>query len=51
VHSGAGVVALCDDSGSVGGAASALAQWTHDAYGSVFSADHLSPHPFMHAGR
>ena len=31
-------------------AAFVAAQWTYDAYGSVFSADHLSPHPFMHAG-
>ncbi len=47
---GGDIVALCDNSGSVGGAAFVAAQWTYDAYGSVFSADHLSPHPFMHAG-
>ena len=47
---GGDIVALCDNSGSVGGAAFVAAQWTYDAYGSVFSADHLTPHPFMHAG-
>jgi hypothetical protein len=26
------------------------AQWTWDAYGNVFSADHIAPHPFMSVG-
>ncbi|MCE7974373.1 MAG: hypothetical protein DYG92_08660 [Leptolyngbya sp. PLA1] len=47
---GGDIVALCDNAGTVSGAPFVAAQWTYDAYGSVVSADHLSAHPFMHAG-
>ena len=47
---GGDIVALCDNAGTVTGAPFVAAQWTYDAYGSVLSADHLSAHPFMHAG-
>lgn len=47
---GGDIVALCDNGTSIEGAPFVAAQWTYDAYGSVVSADHLSPHPFMHAG-
>ena len=47
---GGDIVALCDNAGTVSGAPFVAAQWTYDAYGAVVSADHLSAHPFMHAG-
>jgi hypothetical protein len=45
------VAALCGRIGNTNnGISYVAAQWTWDAYGNVFSADHIAPHPFMSVG-
>ena len=33
-----------------GSPARVVGQWTYDAYGAALTAEHLWPHPFVHAG-